>query len=169
MILTRILFCLTLGFLCLTGMRAPAQVSTNSLSAAHRATLEAWLKTRPRLRLATEKDCRNIEGLAASRTEYGRDYQPYYAVGDFNRDGQQDFAVALIDGQKRSRRFGIAIFNGPFSQKRAVAAFFAAGMDLSDGGLFVLSGDRLVAGVFQSDDCALLQPRNRTYIMKSCL
>lgn len=163
--------CLTLGILCVTGKPALAQIaSTAELRAAHRATLETWLQTKPRLKLATEKDCRNIEGLAASRAEYGQDYQPYYAVEDFNRDGQQDFAVALIDQQKRARRFAIAIFNGPFNQKRTnLPAFFTEGSDLSEGGLFVLSGNRLVAGVFQSDDCVVLQPRRRTYVMKNCL
>lgn len=166
-----VLCSLVLGMLCVTGKPSSAQIaSTADLRAPHRATVESWLQSKPRLRLAIEKDCLNIEGLAASRAEYGRDYQPYYAVGDFNRDGQQDFAVALINGQKRSRKFAIAIFNGPFNQRRpSLPAFFIEGSDLSEGGLFVLSGNRLVAGVFQSDDCVLLQPRRRTYVMKNCL
>lgn len=163
--------CLTLGILLVTGKPPSAQIaSAADLRAAHRATLESWLQSRPQLRLATEKDCRNLEGLAASRAEYGRDYQPYYAVGDFNRDGQQDFAVALINGQKRTRKFAIAIFNGPFNQRRpSLPAFFVEGIDLTEGGLVVLSGGRLVAGVFQSDNCVVLQPRRRTYVMKDCL
>ena len=166
-----VLYCLALCILCVTAEPASAQVvSTSNLRPAHRATLETWLQSRPRLRLATEKDCRNIEGLVASRTEYGRDYQPYYVLGDFNRDGQQDFAVALIDRRKSARKFAIAIFNGPFNQRRTSSpSFFTEGVDLSDGGLFVLSGNRLVAGVFQSDNCVVLQPRRGTYVMKDCL
>lgn len=144
--------------------------STADLRAPHRATVERWLQSKPALRLATEKDCQNKAGLEASRQEYGQDYQPYYAVGDFNRDGQQDFAVALINPQKHSRRFAMAIFNGPFTQTRpGLPAFFAEGIDLSEGGLVVLSGNRLVAGVFQSDDCVVLRPRGKTYLMKACL
>lgn len=163
--------CLTLGILFVIGNPPSSQIaSAADLRAAHRATLESWLKSKPRLRLATEKDCRNLEGLAASRAEYGRDYQPYYAVGDFNGDGQQDFAVALINSQKRSRKFAIAIFNGPFNQRLAsLPAFFVEGIDLSEGGLVVQSGGRLIAGVFQSDNCVVLQPRRRTYVMKDCL
>ena len=163
--------CLAVAMLGVTVKPSLAQIaSTVGLREPHRATLERWLQGKPALRLATEKDCQNKEGLAASRAEYGRDYQPYYAVGDFNRDGQQDFAVALINGQKRSRKFAIAIFNGPFNQKRTnLPAFFTEGSDLSEGGLFVLSGNRLVAGVFQSDNCVVLRPRGRTYAMKSCL
>jgi hypothetical protein len=162
---------LALGTLCVTAQPSLAQIaSTVGVRAPHRATLESWLQSKPRLRLAIEKDCLNREGLAASRAEYGPDYQPYYSVGDFNRDGQQDFAVALINGQNPSRKFAIAIFNGPFNQKRpSLPAFFAEGMDLSEGGLVVLSGGRLVAGVFQSDNCVVLRPRGRTYVMKSCV
>ncbi len=38
----------------------------------------------------------NESGLAAIRKEDNKNYQPYYAVGDFNGDGKQDFAVALV-------------------------------------------------------------------------
>lgn len=152
------------------GASAGQLESATYLRAQHREVLGRWLKTRPALRLATEKDCANKEGLAATRQESGRNYQPYYAVGDFNRDGREDFAVALINDGKRSRRFGIAIFNGPFTASRAGAPnFFTEGTDLSDGGLVWLNGNRLLAGVFQSDDCVRLLPRGRSYVMKSCV
>lgn len=163
--------CLTVATFCIAVKPAWSQItSTADLRAPHRAIVERWLQRKPALRLATEKDCKNKEGLEASRQEYGRDYQPYYAVGDFNHDGQQDFAVALVNQQKPSQRFAIAIFNGPFNQKQTnLPAFFADGIDLVDGGLVVLSGNRLVAGVFQSDDCVVLRPRGKTYLMKACL
>ncbi len=152
------------------GAASDQDTSTADLAPSHRTTLERWLLNRPTLRLAIEKDCRNTEGLAASRIEYGQNYQPYYVTGDFNHDGQQDFAVALINKQKRTRKFAMAIFNGPFSQRGTSSpAFFSEGMDLGDGGLVILSGNRLVAGVFQSDNCVVLRPRGRTYVMKSCL
>lgn len=43
----------------------------------------------------------NKEGLRATRQENGQNNQPYYEVGDFNRDGQEGFAVALINQGKR--------------------------------------------------------------------
>jgi hypothetical protein len=164
-------YCLAIVALSVAANPLSAQiVSTADLRPQHRGTLERWLEGKLMLKLATESDCRNREGLKASRQEYGRNYQPYYAVGDFNRDGQQDFAVALVNQQKRSRIFAIAIFNGPFNQRRLNSpAFFAEGIDLSEGGLVILSGNRLVAGVFQSDDCVVLRPRGRAYVMKSCL
>lgn len=159
-----------LGVLLSSGSGVSAQVtSTADLQSTHRTTLQRWLQSKPGLRLALEQDCRNTEGLKATRAEYGRNYQPYYAVGDFNRDGQTDFAVALLDSRKPSRNFAIAIFNAPFNQNRlASPAFYTAGIDLSEGGL-ILSGNRLLAGVFQSDDCVILRPRGRTYSLKSCL
>ncbi len=150
--------------------RAAQFQSATYIRSQHRTVLTQWLKTKPALRLATEADCKNKEGLAATRQENGKNYQPYYALGDFNRDGQGDFAVALINEGRRSRRFAIAIFNGPFNAKSLPTPnFFTEGTDLSDGGLVVLTGDRLVAGVFQSDDCVRLLPRGKTYVMRSCL
>jgi hypothetical protein len=141
-----------------------------NLKAQHREVLAAWLQKQPNFRLATEADCKNKTGLAATRDEYGLTYQPYYAAGDLNGDGREDFAVALIDRQKRSRRFAIAIFNGPHTTKTtATPSFLTTGFDLSDGGLVLRSGNPLIAGVFQSDDCVILRPRARTYVMKSCL
>lgn len=77
----------------------------------------------------------NKDGLTVTRQENGQNYQPYYAVGNFNCDGQENFAVALINQGKRSRRFAIAIFNGPFNPRSprcaSVPAFFTEGVDLS--------------------------------------
>ena len=40
--------------------------------------------------------------------------------------------MRVINGQKSSRRFAIAIFNGPFNQKRpALSSFFAEGIDFA--------------------------------------
>lgn len=168
----KIVHCLAVCVVALT-VQAAQMESASYLHAPHRAVLQQWLPGKTTLRLATEKDCVNKEGLKATRQENGQNYQPYYAVGDFNRDGQGDFAVVLINQGKRSGRFAIAIFNGPFSpgnpRRASVPAFFTEGVDLSDGGLVVLQGNRLVAGVFQTDNCVVLRPSGRRYVMKNCL
>ncbi len=65
----------------------------------------------------------NEDGLAAMRKEKGRNCHPYYAVGDFNGDGKEDFAVALINKDKRKSKFAIAVFNGPrWIQERAIVS-----------------------------------------------
>jgi len=168
----KIIPCLALCALALTVQAAQLETASY-LRAPHRTVLQQWLPGKTTLRLATEKDCVNKEGLTATRQENGQNYQPYYTVGDFNRDGQEDFAVALINQGKRSRRFAIAIFNGPFNRSNprhaSVPVFFTEGIDLGDGGLVVLAGNRLVAGVFQTDNCVVLRPSGRRYVMKNCL
>ncbi len=134
----------------------------------HKAAVEQWLLGRKlALRVATVADCSNTQGLANTRKERGKDYHPYYAVGDFNGDRKQDFAIALIRDRKSTEAFAIAIFNGPVG-KSSVPAYFAEGWDLSDGGLFIGRGG-VMAGLFESDNCVILRPRGKKYAIKDCL
>jgi hypothetical protein len=99
------------------------------------------------------------------------DYQPYYAVGDFNSDGIKDFAVALIDPGKATKQFAVAIFNGPFvDSKPKGEALFSDDFELVGCG-FVFGPPRpkpfrLVVGRFESDNAVLFAPRGKGYIMK---
>ena len=138
------------------------------LRAEHREVVQQWLtSSKLALRVATVADNSNKEGLAITRKERGKGYHPYYAVGDFNGDRKQDFAIALISARKRKEPFAIAIFNGPVS-KNSVPAYFSEGWDLSDGGL---SGDKagVMAGVFESDDCVIFRKSGKKYVVKDCL
>ena len=84
---------------------------------AHKKIVENWLVKHPDVRLATDGDCGCKDDIEAIR-KYdsfwkNTDFHPYYAVGDFNDDGQEDFAVAVIE--KHPRKFlTVLIFNGPF-------------------------------------------------------
>ncbi len=138
----------------------------------HRKIVQRWLSSRSHLRLATEADCTNKDGLAATRKEEGRNYHPYYAVGDFNGDGKEDFAVAFVKTRKSKWPFTVAIFNGPFAGNSVPA--FTTDDDLRSGGLFYKAKakpreGRLIVGVFESDDCEILRPRRKTYVTKDCL
>lgn len=149
------------------GKDFPAFVKTS-----HRAVIEKWLASNPRrvnLRVATDSVCRNKEGLAAERQE-NRSYQPYYAVGDFNQDGREDFAVAFIDDRKRQFKFSFAIFNGPFPGT-GVPAYLDQNTDLSEMGFSWHAGPRnnLLLGEFQSDVCVIFKPRGKTYRAQDCL
>jgi hypothetical protein len=139
----------------------------------HREIVQRWLSSRSHLRLATEADCTNKYGLAATRKEEGRDYHPYYAVGDFNGDGKEDFAVVFVKTRKSKWPSTVAIFNGPLAGN-SVPAFTTDYEDLNSGGLFYKAKvkpreGRLAIGVFESDDCVIFLPRGKTYVIKDCL
>src|SRR6266550_7679982 len=140
------------------------------LRPAHGKIIQRWLSSRADLRLATDADNINKDGLAATRKEQGRNYHPYYAVGDFNGDGKEDFAVAFVKTRKSKLPFLIAVFNGPLSANSVPS--FTSSDDLSSGGIFYKvkaksREGRLLVGVFESDDCAILRPRGKTFAMKN--
>lgn len=138
----------------------------------HSAVVEKWLAGRPNFRLASEADCVNKDGLEVTRNEQGRNYNPYYTVGDFNGDGKEDFAVALVKKRRSKWPFTVAIFNGPLKGNSVPA--FTMDDDLSRGGLFYKaenkpSDGRLIVGDFESDNCVILRPRGKTYLIKDCI
>ena len=159
-----------LGFVVCLPLRVTGQ--TSSLRPEHRAIVDKWLKLRSDLRLATDADNSNRDGLAATRRDRGRNYQPYYVVGDFNGDTKEDFAVALVRKSKSQWPFVFAIFNGPTA--RATKPTFTVDADLSDGGIFYNpqnppSGFRLAFGTFQTDNCVIVRPRRQSYVTRPCL
>ncbi|MBA3632919.1 MAG: hypothetical protein H0W58_08955 [Acidobacteria bacterium] len=163
-------FLLVVLLMCgITGaVKAQQKDVASHLSLEHREVVQQWLaSSKLALRVATIADNSNKEGLAITRKERGKGYHPYYAVGDFNGDRKQDFAIALINERKRKAPFAIAIFNGPIS-KNSLPAYFEEGWDLSDGGLM---GDKtgIMAGVFESDDCVIFRKSGKKYVVKDCL
>ena len=56
--------------------------------------------------------------------------------GDFNRNGVEDFALAVIDPSKQKNKFALLIFNGPFKLGAAIPAFMKSDLDLRCEGLF---------------------------------
>ncbi len=145
----------------------PKDAAAAHLRPQHLAVVKGWLARKPSLRLATVADCSNKEGLAITRKERGKGYHPYYAVGDFNGDRREDFAIALVNKSKKKNQFAVAIFNGRVS-KDSVPAFFEEGWDLSDGGLFD-GGGGVMAGPFESDNCVILRRRGKRYVAVDCL
>ena len=161
---------LLLLLLCgITGaVMAQQKDAASHLQSQHNEAVQQWLASRKlALRVATVADNSNKEGLAITRQQRGKSYHPYYAVGDFNGDRKQDFAIALINERKRKEPFAIAIFNGPVG-KNSVPAYFTEGWDLSDGGIF---GDKtgVMVGPFESDNCVILRQRGKSYVIKDCL
>jgi hypothetical protein len=156
------------------GAKAQQPELPSYLDAQHRAVLQRWLKEEPGLRLATDADCGQCETeIANQRKLSGADYHPYYAVGDFNGDGRKDFAVAAIemesDAEGRvNQRFVVAVFNAPFTRRKAEPAYEKDELVLRDGGLFFgpprQKPYRLFIGLFGSDQGLTLVPKGKKYI-----
>jgi hypothetical protein len=76
----------------------------------HHPTLREWLNNNPRFRPALDADCCDSkESLGYDTAEHRENAENtpfYYAYGDLNRDGIEDFAIVLIDtmGHARSRK-----------------------------------------------------------------
>ena len=146
--------------------------SESYLRPEHKVIVEEWLKLRPDLRLATDADNINKDGLAATRKERGKNYHPYYAVGDFNGDGKEDFAVAFVKKKKSNWPFVFAIFNAPLTKGSKPS--YSTDADLADGGImYSAKGSarqgRLLFGTFESDNCVIVRPRGRSYVTRNCL
>lgn len=168
------LFTVTVLFVLSASADSQQKASASHVRAQHAAVIEKWLESSPRranLRVAIDKDCRNKSGLAYQRRE-DRSYQPYYAVGDFNHDGREDFAIAFVNDRKQKSKFSFAIFNGPFGTN-AVPAYVEENVDLGTWTFFWKNGggrdSYLLQGAFESDDCVIYKPRGKSYVPKACV
>jgi hypothetical protein len=133
-----------------------------------RKVLKHWLDAgKSKLRPAVIADCDDLGGLSKAHAEWGSDYHPYYRAGDFNKDGRDDFAVALVDPAKEKDRFSIAIFHGG-KTANAAPAFFEPGWDLTKRGLHDAVG-LIVMSLSDQDDCVILLWDGKRYITKKCV
>jgi hypothetical protein len=158
------------------------------LSIQHEQVLQGWLATHPDLRPARLEDCedRRIDSagkehvescqrLVAELRAWTKDpaTNPFYANGDFNGDGQEDFAVVLTDARQSkssAKSATVVVFNGPFQKTRAVEpAFSLAGRPVS--GTFLGYGPprpkpwRLIIGSPESEGRTLVW-RNGRYLLR---
>ena len=147
------------------------------LHLSHRIIVARWLLRHPEMRLARPEDCGDCqEAIGAVKANSSGDqynipgFTPYYSRGDFNRDGREDFAVAIIDTKQNKFAFTVLIFNGPLNALKSMPAFQQDGLELRGGGLFffpnrTINGNALIAGPFESDNTVLFKPVGATYEM----
>ncbi|HJU53952.1 MAG TPA: hypothetical protein VJ715_05250 [Pyrinomonadaceae bacterium] len=115
-------------FLCCLTARAAQRDVPSFIRPAHRAALRGFLKAKPHLRVATFADADEhgksvLGGVNGGEYGEGKNNSPFYAVGDFNHDGREDFAIAFVN-TRSPKEFPVAIFNGPFRSKRSFQPAF---------------------------------------------
>jgi hypothetical protein len=168
MSIRKIALCLILSLLLLK-----TSIAGHTLTGQEQKVLQSWLAQHAQYRVATDEDCECDDGINRMKVGLGEDfkpvpdYHPYSAAGDFNGDGVEDFAVAVIDRSKQENKFVLLIFNGPFKTQTAPPAFIKSDLDLKYEGLFYgpprPKPYRLLLAQFNSDTGVLLIPRGRSY------
>jgi hypothetical protein len=145
----------------------------HTLTARQSRVMTSWLTAHSGFRVATVTDCACVEDIAQMRKGFGgrwkpvRDYAPYVATGDFNGDGQSDFAVVVVDvSRPREHSFVLMVFNGPLQRAITPPTFTQRDLDMRYKGLFFgpprPKPHRLVVGPFESEG-AILQPVGSSY------
>jgi hypothetical protein len=150
-------------------------VPSHSLTQEEQAVLQNWLSHHTEYLTAEDGDCECADYIKQIRAGDGGvwkaepEYHPYVATGDFNSDGQQDFAVAVINRYKREGNFALLVFNGPFQSGTILPVFVKEGLDLTYRGLFYgpprPKPYRLIVGRFESDSGSVLVPHGRSYTL----
>ena len=145
----------------------------HTLTQQEQRVLQGWLSRHTEYRIATDGDCECPDDIKQMKAGAGGvwkpvpDYHPYVATGDFNGDGVEDFAVAVVERSKQQNNFALLVFNGPFESETASPAFMKSGLELKDQGLFYgpprPKPYRLLVGRFESDTGSHLIPHGRGY------
>lgn len=149
------------------------------LHPSHAAALRSFLSKNKNHRFLSE----NVIGAdhLKDMRKYFKGHTPYYNVGDFNRDGINDFAVILSrdgsrkdngDGMAETHRYDypltIVIFNG--SRKgRYRPAFIenvTAPLVCFLNTEIVKKKKQLYFGIFETDDIRILSPAGKGYVVK---
>lgn len=131
------------------------------------ATLKAWLVTQPNLRVAEPADCKCDQDLVAIRQSW-KNPQPYYVQADFNNDGQQDFAVVLLESafdHQWGWNADLAVFNGPLREGMS-PSFFKEQIGAPRGALLYHSDEvPLLIGPWESEG-SVLKAKGATYSLQ---
>lgn len=123
---------LTLCAIALVGAADRTEAATplpSYLSGDVAHAVSSWLSQNPGYSLMLDADCACDEDIKERSIPgpngYSRsNYHPYFATGDFNRDGRADAAVAVTMDH---RSFQVLIFNGPFTRKPYLSPLFPPG------------------------------------------
>ena len=152
----------------------------HALNPQQQRILQKWLGQHRVFRIATDADCQCNKAIEDMKADSGadrkelEDFHPYVVTGDFKHDGVEDFAVAVIDGSKKTDNFVVLVFDGPFAQtpqNSPVRPFVASGLNLKGEALFYGPPEskpyRLMIGRFESDYVTLIVPKGDSYRLEA--
>jgi hypothetical protein len=140
------------------GVAAPDAVTATEIA------LNKWLVQHPDYRLATDADCNCAEELALIRSpaegvEAVPTYHPYFARGDFNRDGTIDAAYGVIK-QGAPGKFSILIIDGARAARgRRAEVLLEEALPLGEALFFgppANPAGGLMEGLFESEACSIV-------------
>jgi hypothetical protein len=148
----------------------------HELTPKQKEVLDFWLQHHKGYRLANDADCDCAADIREMRLgssgvwKPAPGYHPYVVSGDFNGDGETDFAVVVVKRSKREHTFSLLVFNGPFESSDVAPAFLDTDLDLKGSGLFYgpprPKPYRLVVGRFEAEG-EILIPHGRKYRYES--
>lgn len=158
------------------GSEVFAQRSISDLAPAHARALERYLSANKIVSFRSDDNVSN-EYLKTMSEGMGKGFKPSYAVGDFNRDKQTDFAVLLYregkavvnegvgsEEHRTDRPMRLVVFNGSRAGLRVAYTTDLMGPDAA----FITFDKKLYYGVFETDsDTFVLSPAGRGYVAKS--
>ena len=130
-----------------------------------RVAMMRWMAANPQYEFVMRDYCRCRTMPETQCPEYQREREreraeyPYTDVGDYNKDGQRDFAIILaLKGKEGPDR--LLIFNGPFGDEIPTPAYSGEGMERDDqvhDGYF---------GPTESDNGYVFVAKGKTYELK---
>lgn len=145
-------------FALLAGQIAYSQDFYSQFKPKHKKVLEKWLTGKTRLRPAVENDASKEDLEAWRRTNTS--FYPYYAVGDFNQDGKEDFAV-LLKAEGVDDEGAIAVFNAPFSNSKPV--YFEQGFGVKQFYIEYYREEKMLYLTAYETHGFYLKPKGKTY------
>jgi hypothetical protein len=152
---------------------APAQSksSTAHLNSEHAKALQTWLKANSVYRPAQVTDCKNKFGLKSMRGDEAK-FHPYYAVYDFDKDETKDFAVVVIEANRKPDfQYTLLIFKGDKQGIYKVAKTIDS-IDLRQGGIWLNIMEEGVTGLyigeFETDNCSYMSWSNKKLVLRDC-
>lgn len=147
-----------------------AQRSVTEYTPGQRAALQEFITKNPGYQFIPDTWFEEAT-LKAARNEwgFGKNFKPYYQVGDFNRDGLRDFAVILITGKHADdpkSGMHVVVFNGASGNKYRVAHIEHE--DFNTATFISIGGKRLYVGIMETDSAGCFVPAGRGYIVEPC-